>query len=141
MRDRGEAHASPRRLAVLTHAALADRCRQEYREPLSVWACYVRRARALVARGIVNRDRSVPRGRARALLFPIDWPELFGLVMIAAMACGTPVVTRPCGAVPEIVPHDCTGLVASDVDELVDARETREPARPPRVPPTSRGTV
>ena|SRR5438874_2015524 len=59
--------------------------------------------------------------RARALLFPIDWPEPFGLVMIEAMACGTPVVTRPCGAVPEIVAHERTGLVASSVDELVDA--------------------
>jgi glycosyltransferase involved in cell wall biosynthesis len=59
--------------------------------------------------------------RARALLFPIDWPEPFGLVMIEAMACGTPVVTRPCGAVPEIIDHERTGLVASSVDELVDA--------------------
>jgi glycosyltransferase involved in cell wall biosynthesis len=59
--------------------------------------------------------------RARALLFPIDWPEPFGLAMIEAMACGTPVVTRPCGAVPEIVAHERTGLVASSIDELVDA--------------------
>jgi glycosyltransferase involved in cell wall biosynthesis len=50
---------------------------------------------------------------ARALLFPIDWPEPFGLVMIEAMACGTPVVARPCGAVPEIVTHERTGLIAS----------------------------
>jgi len=60
-------------------------------------------------------------GRARALLFPIDWPEPFGLVMIEAMACGTPVVTRPFGAVPEIIAHERTGLVASSVEELVDA--------------------
>ena len=59
--------------------------------------------------------------RARALLFPIDWPEPFGLVMIEAMACGTPVITRPFGAVPEIIAHERTGLVASSVDELVDA--------------------
>jgi glycosyltransferase involved in cell wall biosynthesis len=59
--------------------------------------------------------------RARGLLFPIDWPEPFGLVMIEAMACGTPVVTRPRGAVPEIVAHERTGLVASSVDDLVDA--------------------
>jgi glycosyltransferase involved in cell wall biosynthesis len=59
--------------------------------------------------------------RARALLFPIDWPEPFGLAMIEAMACGTPVVTRPYGSVPEIVAHERTGLVASSIDELVDA--------------------
>jgi glycosyltransferase involved in cell wall biosynthesis len=72
--------------------------------------------------GEVDHRRKVELlGRARALLFPIDWPEPFGLVMIEAMACGTPVVTRPCGAVPEIVAHGRTGLVASTVDELVDA--------------------
>jgi glycosyltransferase involved in cell wall biosynthesis len=60
-------------------------------------------------------------GKARALLFPIDWPEPFGLVMIEAMACGTPVVARPFGAVPEIVTHERTGLIASSVDELVAA--------------------
>jgi len=58
---------------------------------------------------------------ARALLFPIDWPEPFGLVMIEAMACGTPVVARPCGAVPEIVTHERTGLIASSLDELTAA--------------------
>jgi glycosyltransferase involved in cell wall biosynthesis len=58
---------------------------------------------------------------ARALLFPIDWPEPFGLVMIEAMACGTPVVARPCGAVPEIVTHERTGLIASSIDELATA--------------------
>ena len=72
--------------------------------------------------GEVDHQRKVELlCRARALLFPIDWPEPFGLVMIEAMACGTPVVTRPCGAVPEIVAHGRTGLVGSSVDELVDA--------------------
>jgi glycosyltransferase involved in cell wall biosynthesis len=56
---------------------------------------------------------------ARALLFPIDWPEPFGLVMLEAMACGTPVVARPCGAVPEVVVHGVTGFLARNVDELV----------------------
>jgi glycosyltransferase involved in cell wall biosynthesis len=72
--------------------------------------------------GELDHQRKVQLlARARALLFPIDWPEPFGLVMIEAMACGTPVVTRPCGAVPEIVAHERTGLVASSIDELVDA--------------------
>jgi glycosyltransferase involved in cell wall biosynthesis len=60
-------------------------------------------------------------GGARALLFPVDWPEPFGLVMIEAMACGTPVVARPCGSVPEIVVHGRTGFVADTLVELADA--------------------
>jgi glycosyltransferase involved in cell wall biosynthesis len=60
-------------------------------------------------------------GEARALLFPIDWPEPFGLVMIEAMACGTPVVARPCGSVPEIVDSGRTGFVADTLLELVEA--------------------
>ena len=60
-------------------------------------------------------------GRAMALLFPIDWPEPFGLVIIEAMACGTPVIARPCGSVPELVEAGRTGFVVDTLDELVDA--------------------
>ena len=60
-------------------------------------------------------------GGARALLFPVDWPEPFGLVMIEAMACGTPVVARPCGSVPEVVVHGRTGFLASSLVELAEA--------------------
>jgi glycosyltransferase involved in cell wall biosynthesis len=60
-------------------------------------------------------------GQALALLFPVDWPEPFGLVMIEAMACGTPVVARGCGAVPEVVVSGRTGYVVDTLDELVDA--------------------
>jgi glycosyltransferase involved in cell wall biosynthesis len=60
-------------------------------------------------------------GGALALLFPIDWPEPFGLVMIEAMACGTPVIARPSGSVPEILEPGRTGFVADTLDELVDA--------------------
>ena len=60
-------------------------------------------------------------GGALALLFPVDWPEPFGLVMIEALACGTPVIARPCGSVPEILRHGLTGYVAASVDDLVDA--------------------
>jgi glycosyltransferase involved in cell wall biosynthesis len=60
-------------------------------------------------------------GGARALLFPIDWPEPFGLVMIEAMACGTPVVARPCGSVPEVVVDGRTGFLGSSLIELTDA--------------------
>lgn len=59
-------------------------------------------------------------GQARALLFPIDWPEPFGLVMIEAMACGTPVIAYPEGSVPEIV-EKSTGFLVNDTDEAVQA--------------------
>jgi glycosyltransferase involved in cell wall biosynthesis len=56
-------------------------------------------------------------GDARALLFPIDWPEPFGLVMIEAMACGTPVLAFRNGSVPEVVESGITGEVVDSVDE------------------------
>ena len=59
-------------------------------------------------------------GGALALLFTVDWPEPFGLVMIEALACGTPVIARPCGSVPEILRDGVTGFMASSVDDLVD---------------------
>jgi len=60
-------------------------------------------------------------GNAMALMFPIDWPEPFGLVMIEAMACGTPVVARPCGSVPEIINPGVSGFLGDTVDELTAA--------------------
>ena len=58
---------------------------------------------------------------AHALLFPIDWPEPFGLVMIEAMACGTPVIAFPCGSVPEVIDHGVTGFVVPDEASAVRA--------------------
>ncbi len=60
-------------------------------------------------------------GNARALLFPVDWPEPFGLVMIEAFACGTPVVAYDCGSVAEVVQHGVTGFVVRDQDEAIAA--------------------
>ena len=60
-------------------------------------------------------------GEALALLFPIDWPEPFGLVMIEAMACGTPVISRLQGAVPEVMEQGITGYVVKDLDGAVQA--------------------
>jgi glycosyltransferase involved in cell wall biosynthesis len=60
-------------------------------------------------------------GNARALLFPICWPEPFGLVMIESMACGTPVIAFNCGSVPEIMENGLTGYVVDDVDQAVVA--------------------
>ncbi|HEU5307605.1 MAG TPA: glycosyltransferase family 4 protein [Acidimicrobiia bacterium] len=60
-------------------------------------------------------------GRAQAMLFPIQWPEPFGLVMIEAMACGTPVVTCPVGAAVEVVEEGVTGFLRETVDGLTEA--------------------
>jgi len=60
-------------------------------------------------------------GGARALIFPIDWPEPFGLVMIEAMACGTPVIAWDIASVPEIVEDGVTGFIVRSVDEAVTA--------------------
>jgi glycosyltransferase involved in cell wall biosynthesis len=62
-------------------------------------------------------------GGAYALLFPIDWPEPFGLVMIEAMACGTPVIARCRGSVPEVMEDGVTGYIINDIDEAVEAVE------------------
>jgi len=56
---------------------------------------------------------------ARALLFPIDWEEPFGLVMVEAMACGTPVLAFGNGSVPEIVRDGVSGWICGDVDEMI----------------------
>jgi glycosyltransferase involved in cell wall biosynthesis len=60
-------------------------------------------------------------GGAMALVFPIDWPEPFGLVMVEATACGTPVIARSCGSVPEVIAPGRTGFVVDTVDEMVEA--------------------
>ncbi len=60
-------------------------------------------------------------GRARALLFPIAWPEPFGLVMIEAMACGTPVIAYDCGSVREVITHGHTGFIVDSDAQAVAA--------------------
>lgn len=60
-------------------------------------------------------------GNAYALLLPIDWPEPFGLVMIEAMACGTPVIAYRGGAVPEIMEEDHTGFIVEEFEDAVEA--------------------
>jgi len=62
-------------------------------------------------------------GNALALLFPINWPEPFGLVMIEAMACGTPVIAYPHGSVPEIIEEGRTGFLVNDVQAAARAVE------------------
>lgn len=60
-------------------------------------------------------------GNALALLFMVDWPEPFGLAMIEAMACGTPVIARRCGSVPEVVDHGITGFIVDNEEQAIHA--------------------
>jgi glycosyltransferase involved in cell wall biosynthesis len=68
---------------------------------------------------INEREKAKFLGEARALLFPVDWPEPFGLVMIEAMACGTPVLAFRCGAVPEIVDNGVTGQIVDTEEQAI----------------------
>lgn len=70
---------------------------------------------------IDERQKSDFLGNARALLFPIDWPEPFGLVLIEAMSCGTPCIAWRAGSVPEVVDHGVTGFVIDSIEGAVDA--------------------
>ncbi len=70
---------------------------------------------------IGDDQKSAFLGGADALLFPIDWPEPFGLVMIEAMACGTPVIAYACGSVPEVIEDGLTGFIVRDDDQAVAA--------------------
>jgi glycosyltransferase involved in cell wall biosynthesis len=70
---------------------------------------------------IDERQKAAFLGNARALLFPIDWPEPFGLVMIEAMACGTPVIAFRCGSVPEVIEDGVSGFIVEDTQQAVEA--------------------
>jgi glycosyltransferase involved in cell wall biosynthesis len=68
-----------------------------------------------------DQEKTAFLGNALALLFTIHWQEPFGLVMIEALACGTPVIARRCGSVPEIIDDGVSGYIADSVDEIVRA--------------------
>jgi glycosyltransferase involved in cell wall biosynthesis len=68
-----------------------------------------------------DEDKDELLGSARALLFPVDWPEPFGLAMTEAMACGTPVLALRRGSVPEVVEDGVTGFVRDTEEDLADA--------------------
>ncbi len=72
---------------------------------------------------ISDAEKNELLGGAYALLLPIDWPEPFGLVMIEAMACGTPVVAYRNGSVPEVLDDGVTGFIVNNIDQAVTAVE------------------
>lgn len=93
----------------------------DYISPLiksSPWAEYVGE--------VGDQEKDEILGGAFAYLFPIDWPEPFGLTMVEAMAAGTPVIATRCGSVPEIVIEGKTGFICDSVDEMVTAVERIE---------------
>lgn len=70
--------------------------------------------------GEVNeKEKNILLGNASAFLFPIDWPEPFGLVLIEALACGTPVIARKRGAIPEVIQDQVTGFIFETDEEAV----------------------
>jgi glycosyltransferase involved in cell wall biosynthesis len=70
---------------------------------------------------ISDNEKNDFLGQAYALLFPIDWPEPFGLVMIEALACGTPVIAYHRGSVPEIIENGVTGWIVKSLDDALTA--------------------
>ena len=100
-------------------AAKVDRADQEYHE---------REIAHLLDNPLVEfigeigqKDKAAFLGNARALLFPIDWPEPFGLVMIEAMSCGTPVVAFRNGSVPEVIEDGISGFIVDDMKQAIRA--------------------
>ena len=69
---------------------------------------------------LAGRDKDEFLRNAAALLFPVRWPEPFGLVMVEALACGTPVLALNGGSVPEVIEDGVTGFIRDTEDELVD---------------------
>ena len=81
---------------------------------------------------VTHEEKVALLQNARATLFPIDWEEPFGLVMIESMACGTPVIATRCGAVPEVIEHGVSGIIVDDYREMaaaLDEADRLEPAR------------
>jgi glycosyltransferase involved in cell wall biosynthesis len=100
-------------------AAKVDRADREYFEERIV--PLLRQPHVECLGEISDGEKQDFLGRAAGLLFPIDWEEPFGLVMIEALACGTPVVAFRRGAVTEIIDHGATGFVVADVAEASEA--------------------
>jgi glycosyltransferase involved in cell wall biosynthesis len=72
---------------------------------------------------IGEKEKAEFLGNAAAVLFPIDWPEPFGIVMIEAMSCGTPTIAFPRGSVPEVIDEGQSGFIVNNVEEAIKAVE------------------
>jgi glycosyltransferase involved in cell wall biosynthesis len=107
----------------LKMAAKVDRADQEYFEAIVRPRLRAAGKQVEFVGEVGGRDKDEFLGSALALLFPIDWPEPFGLVMIEAMACGTPVIAYRRGSVPEIIEDGVSGFVVDEMDEAVRAVE------------------
>jgi glycosyltransferase involved in cell wall biosynthesis len=70
-----------------------------------------------------QKDKNILLGNAKALLFPIDWEEPFGLTMVEANACGTPVIAFNRGSVPEIIRNGINGFIVNDEKEMIEVME------------------
>jgi glycosyltransferase involved in cell wall biosynthesis len=102
-------------------AAKVDKVDQEYWDEL-ISPMIERHGNLVEYIGEINeRQKAEFLGNATALLFPVDWPEPFGLATIEAMSCGTPVIAFRAGSVPEIVEDGVSGFIVGNVDEAVDA--------------------
>src|SRR5687767_10195862 len=72
--------------------------------------------------GEINEDQKQEfLGNAYALVFPIDWPEPFGLVAVEAIACGTPVIAYRNGSVPELIEDGATGFIVENIEQATEA--------------------
>jgi glycosyltransferase involved in cell wall biosynthesis len=99
-------------------AAKIDRVDKDYFE--SVIAALLRSSTVEFV-GEIGGEKDEFLGNAYALLFPIDWPESFGLVMIEAMACGTPIIAYRGGAVPKVIEQGYTGFIVHGLEDAVEA--------------------
>jgi glycosyltransferase involved in cell wall biosynthesis len=102
------------RIAAKTDAADRDYMEQVIRPILS-------NSSAEFIGEIGDKDKKEFLANAYALLFPIDWPEPFGLVIIEAMACGTPIIAYRCGSVPELIQDGITGYIVDDIEGALQA--------------------
>jgi len=92
------------------------------------WAYYHEEVKPLLTSSLIefvgevdDYEKGQLLSDAAGLVFPINWPEPFGLVMVEALACGTPVIARTLGSTPEVVRHGRTGFLCHTVDEMADA--------------------
>ena len=90
---------------------------------------------------IADEEKAALLGGARALLFPIDWPEPFGMVVIEALSCGTPVIAWNHGSVPELIEDGVTGWIVDSEDAAVEAVDPTRRHRSASVPRGLRAAV